>query len=463
MTIRIFHYPVSKRLILLIIGDLFIVHGSLFLSAVIRLGFTGGWTYIEGNYQSFALTGLIFIFTFFFAELYDIRKDFKSIGNIMAIAFASIIALFITTFLFYLNWSLRIGRGVFIINGTLITLFIIGWRILYSYLLDQPMFRKNVLIVGAGWAGKTILQEINKSKKSGLRVVGFVDDNPLIQGKVIDEFPILGTGHAIYNIVHQNDITMIIVAITHEKHADLIKILINCSWNGIDIIDMPAIYEQLTGKIPFKHINDMWMLHTVISKPKLYGKFIKPILEIFTASILFLLLIPAIAVISLLIKFSSQGRIFYTQERVGKDGKIFTILKFRTMIENAEINTGAVYTSDNDPRITRIGRFLRKLRLDEIPQLINIIKGDMSLIGPRPERYIFIKEFEQKIPFYTQRLAVRPGLTGWAQVKYPYASSIEQTEEKLQYDLYYIKNMSFILDFAVLLKTIKVVIFGNGK
>ncbi len=463
MTIRIFHYPVSKRLILLIIGDLFIVHGSLFLSAVIRLGFTGGWTYIEGNYQSFALTGLIFIFTFFFAELYDIRKDFKSIGNVMAIAFASIIALFITTFLFYLNWSLRIGRGVFIINGTLITLFIIGWRILYSYLLDQPMFRRNVLIIGAGWAGKTILQEINKSKKSGLRIVGFVDDNPLIQGKVIDEFPILGTRHAIYNIVQQNDITMIIVAITHEKHADLIKMLINCSWNGIDIIDMPAIYEQLTGKIPFKHINDMWMLHTVISKPKLYGKFIKPILEIFTASILFLLLIPAIAVIALLIKFSSQGRIFYTQERVGKDGKIFTILKFRTMVENAEINTGAVYTSDNDPRITPIGRFLRKLRLDEIPQLINIIKGDMSLIGPRPERYVFIKDFEQKIPFYTQRLAVRPGLTGWAQVKYPYASSIEQTEEKLQYDLYYIKNMSFILDFAVLLKTIKVVIFGNGK
>lgn len=463
MTVKIFHYPISKRLILLILGDLFIINGSLFLSAIIRLGPAGGWEYIKGNPLSFILTGLIFIFTFFFAELYDIRKDFKSIGNVMAIAFASITALVITTFLFYLNWSLRIGRGVFIINGVLIIFFVIGWRILYNYLLDQPIFKKNVLIIGAGWAGKTVLQEINKSKKSGLKVVGFIDDNPLVQGKVINEFPILGTRRAIYNIVHQNDITMIIVAITHEKHAELIKILINCSWNGIDIIDMPAIYEQLTGKIPFKHINDMWMLHTVISKPKLYGKFIKPILEIFTASILFLLLTFPMAVIALLIKFGSQGRIFYTQERVGKDGKIFTILKFRTMVENAEINTGAVYTSNNDPRITRIGRFLRKLRLDEIPQLINVMKGDMSLIGPRPERHVFIKEFEQKIPFYTQRLAVRPGLTGWAQVKYPYASSIEQTEEKLQYDLYYIKNMSFILDFAVLLKTIKVVLFGNGK
>lgn len=463
MTIKIFHYPISKRLILLILGDLLIIHGSLFLSAIIRLGSTGGWEYIKGNPLSFILTGLIFIFTFFFAELYDIRKDFKAIGNVMAVAFASITALVITTFLFYLNWSLRIGRGVFIIHGILIILFVIGWRVLYNYLLDQPIFNKNVLIIGAGWAGKTILQEINTSKKSGFRVVGFIDDNPSIQGKVIEGFPVLGNRHAVYNIVQQNDITTIIVAITHEKHAELIKILINCSWSGIDIIDMPAMYEQLTGKIPFKHINDMWMLHTVISKPKLYGKFIKPLLEIFTAFILFLLLTPPMIGIALLIKFGSRGRIFYTQERVGKDGKIFTILKFRTMIENAELHTGAVYTSDNDPRITRVGRFLRKLRLDEIPQLLNVIKGEMSLIGPRPERDIFIKEFEQKIPFYTQRLAVRPGLTGWAQVKYPYASSMQQTEEKLQYDLYYIKNMSFILDLAVLLKTIKVVIFGSGK
>lgn len=133
------------------------------------------------------------------------------------------------------------------------------------------------------------------------------------------------------------------------------------------------------------------------------------------------------------------------------------------MVENAESNTGAVYAADNDPRITKAGRFLRKWRLDEIPQLLNVIKGEMSLVGPRPERHIFIREFEEKIPFYTQRLAVRPGLTGWAQVKYPYASSIEQTEEKLQYDLYYIKNMSFILDVVVVLKTIKVVLFGSGK
>jgi len=463
MTIKIFNYPVSKRLILLILGDLLIVNGSIFLSAILRLGANAGWGYIQSNPWSFILTGLIYIMVFFSTELYDIRKDFKSIGNVMAITLASTSAFVITTLLFYMNWSLRIGRGVFILNGILITLFIIGWRILYSYLLEQPIFKRNVLIVGAGWAGKTILHEINRLQKSGLRTVGFIDDDPLKKGKLIDGVPVLGDRYTIDKVIRKNDIDLIVAAITHEKHADLIKALINCSWKGVDIIDMPAIYEQLTGKIPFKHINNMWMLHIAIGKPKLYSRLIKPVLETSIALILFILLIPVMAFLSIAIRCDSRGRIFYTQERIGKDGRKFIIMKFRTMVENAESLTGAVYAADNDPRITKIGRFLRKWRLDEIPQLVNVIKGDMGLIGPRPERKVFIREFEEKIPFYTQRLLVRPGLTGWAQVKFPYASSIEQTEEKLQYDLYYIKNMSFILDFVVFLKTIRVVLFGKGK
>ena len=463
MTIKIFNYPVSKRLILLILGDLLIVNGSIFLSAILRLGVSAGWGYIQSNPWSFILTGMIYIMVFFSTELYDIRKDSKSIGNVMAITLASTSAFVITTLLFYMNWSLRIGRGVFILNGVLITLFIIGWRILYSYLLEQPIFKRNVLIVGAGWAGKTILQEINRLQKSGLRTVGFIDDDPQKKGKLIDGVPVLGDRYTIDKVIRKKGVDLIVAAITHEKHADLIKALINCSWKGIDIVDMPAIYEQLTGKIPFKHINNMWMLHIAIGKPKLYSRLIKPILEAIIASILFILLIPVMVVLAIVIKCDSRGRIFYTQERIGKDGRKFTIMKFRTMVENAESVTGAVYAADNDPRITKIGRFLRKWRLDEIPQLLNVIKGDMSLVGPRPEREVFIREFEEKIPFYTQRLLVKPGLTGWAQAKFPYASSIEQTEEKLQYDLYYIKNMSFILDFVVFLKTIRVVLFGKGK
>ncbi|MDN3511802.1 MAG: sugar transferase [Candidatus Jettenia sp.] len=463
MPIKIFNYPFSKRQIILSAGDVIIVNGAIFLSAILRLGLSTGWDYIRDNLLSFLLTGLIFVFMFFLTELYDMRKDFKSVSNIITIISASTSAFIITTFLFYMSWSLRIGRGVFIILGILITFFIIGWRILYSYLLDQPIFNRNTLIIGAGWAGKSILEEINKSKKTGLKVIGFIDDDMLKRDTRIGGVPVIGNRYALPTIIHTYTINLIIVAITHEKHADLIKALIRCSWSGIDIIDMPAIYEQLTGKIPFHHINDTWMLHILISKPKLYGKLVKPVLEVLIAFMLFILLTPAMLIIATLIKATSQGSIFYTQERMGKDKRRFTIVKFRTMLENAELNTGAVYTTDNDPRITGVGKFLRKWRLDEIPQLLNIMNGNMSLTGPRPERQVFIKEFEEKIPFYNQRLTVRPGLTGWAQIKYPYASSIEQTEEKLQYDLYYIKNMSFLLDFVILLKTINVVLFGKGK
>ena len=257
------------------------------------------------------------------------------------------------------------------------------------------------------------------AKKSGMKAVGFIDDDPSKKGNLIDGYPILGDRYSINNVIRQNDVDLIIAAITHEKHADLIKALINCSWKGVDIVDMPAIYEQLTGKIPFKHINNMWMLHIAIGKPKLYSRLIKPVLEAIIALTLFVLLMPVMVVLAIVIKCDSRGRIFYTQERVGKDGRKFTIMKFRTMVENAESLTGAVYAADNDPRITKIGRFLRKWRLDEIPQLVNVIKGDMSLVGPRPEREVFIREFEEKIPFYTQRLLVRPRLNRLGAGKVP--------------------------------------------
>lgn len=463
MPTKIFNYPFSKRQLVLTAGDLLIINGSIFLSVIIRLGLNVGWDYIRNNLASFLLVGLVFVLIFFFTELYDVRKDFTSVTNIVTIVCASSTAFIITTFLFYVTWQLRIGRGIFIILGLLITFFIIWWRILYGYLLDQPIFNKNTLIVGAGQAGKFILQEIRKSRKTGLKVIGFIDDDISKKERLVEGVRVMGNRYTLSSIIHKQHIGLIIVAISREKHPDLIKALINCSWNGTEIVDVPTIYEQLTGKIPFNHIDNAWMLHIVTNKPKVYGRIIKPVYETCIALILFIALMPVMAIIALLIKINSRGRIFYLQERVGKDNKRFKIIKFRTMLENAESTTGAVYAKDNDPRITGAGKFLRKWRLDEIPQLLNIMAGNMGLIGPRPERHVFIKEFEEKIPFYSQRLAIRPGLTGWAQVKYPYASTLQQTEEKLQYDLYYIKNMGFLLDIIILMKTAQAMLFGRGK
>ncbi|MCF6157865.1 MAG: sugar transferase [wastewater metagenome] len=463
MPVTVFNYPVSKRQLILSLGDLFIINSSIFLSVIIRLGFIDGWIYMRDNPLSFLLTGLTFVLIFFFTELYDMRRDYTSINTIITVIGASATAFVIITFLFYVSWYLRIGRGVFAILCFLITFFIIWWRILYSYLLDQPMFNRNTVIIGAGQMGRFILQEIKQSRKTGLKIIGFLDDDVLKKDDMIDGIPVMGNRYTLSNGIHKYNIQLIVVAIAGEKHPDLIKLLIQCSWNGVDIVDVPTLYEQLTGKIPFYHVDDMWMLQIVIGRSKLYGRLVKPVLETFFALILFVLFIPVMAVIALFVKIGSQGKVLYIQERIGKDNKRFKMIKFRTMAEDAELNTGAVYAADNDARITGIGRFLRKWRLDETPQLFNVIIGNMSLVGPRPERQVFIKEFEEAIPFYRQRLAVRPGLTGWAQVKYPYASSIEQTKEKLQYDLYYIKNMCCLLDLVILLKTVNVVLFGQGK
>ena len=255
-----------------------------------------------------------------FTELYDTRKNFKS-QEYYDYSFCIYQRLYYYDIFILYKLVSADRASVFALNGILITLFIIGWRILYSYLLEQAIFKRSVLIIGAGWAGKTILHEIAKSSKSGLRVVGFIDDDQRKKGSLIDGIPVLGNRYTLNNVIHKHDIDLIIGAITHEKHADLIKALINCSWNGIEIVDMPAIYEQLTGKIPFKHINNMWMLHTVISKPKLYGRMVKPFIETFVALLLFILLIPAMVITAMLVKIDSKGRIFYTQERIGKDGK----------------------------------------------------------------------------------------------------------------------------------------------
>jgi lipopolysaccharide/colanic/teichoic acid biosynthesis glycosyltransferase len=278
-----------------------------------------------------------------------------------------------------------------------------------------------------------------------------------------------------------------VMAITHSNPARLLNNLIRFSLMGVQLIDMPSLYEFLAGKIPTHHITDVWLVIHSLNSNKVYYRHFKRVMDIVLASSGLALTWPLWGIIALAIKLDSPGPVFFSQERLGKDGKPFYILKFRTMVNDAE-KSGPQFACQKDTRITRVGKILRKMRLDELPQLYNILKGNMSFIGPRPERPIFIREFQEaipdlregrratdsqgcrvhcgykeRIPYYSYRLLVKPGITGWAQVMHQYASSLEETEEKLQYDLYYIKNMSLLLDLAILLKTIRIVLFGAGR
>ena len=229
------------------------------------------------------------------------------------------------------------------------------------------------------------------------------------------------------------------------------------------MVDYAALHEQLLGRVPVGSINEQWLFSASMRRPNLYAQAGKRLLDIAVAAMLLVVSGPVLAVAALLIRLTSRGSVLYKQERLTLQKQPFTILKLRTMVTGAEHADRAQFATQNDPRITRVGRFLRQWRIDEIPQLVNVIRGDMSLVGPRPERHVFSTHFERLLPFYAARLAVRPGLTGWAQIHCPYASNEDQTREKLEHDLFYVKNLSAHLDLLILLKTARTVLAGHGR
>jgi len=247
-------------------------------------------------------------------------------------------------------------------------------------------------------------------------------------------------------------------------HKDLTNSLLKCRMQGINVYDMPGLHEKLLRKLPVQFLKETWFIQCE-GFDKLGSKFylkVKRITDIIMSTFILIVSLPLSMAIALLIKLNSKGPVFYIQKRVGEHHKVFKLIKFRTMICDAE-KGNPVWASENDSRTTGIGKILRKLRLDELPQIINIIKGEMSIIGPRPERPYFVEKLNKEIPFYSIRFYVKPGLTGWAQVNYRYAASNTETAEKLSYDLYYIKNMSFLLDATIYLKTLRISLFGMGR
>lgn len=331
------------------------------------------------------------------------------------------------------------------------------------------------MVVGAGWAGSYLaraLQQVpavgNPFNGTGYHILGFFDDDPAKQSEAsVAGLPVFGDCQALPHMTRQLGADEIVLAITHRHTmaAATFDALMACREQGIRITTMPALYERLLGRVPVDHIGrDVGAVLPIHTGPidRLYwtNKRLMDVVLGVVGLLALALIIPLVAVGN---RLSSPGPLFYRQERVGKGGRSFQVIKFRTMIPNAELNTGVVWAAEGDPRITPFGRFMRKTRMDELPQLINIIRGEMSLIGPRPERPEFVDRLAQEIPFYRARHAVRPGLTGWAQVRYGYGSSVDDTRVKLEYDLYYVRHAGFYLEALILLKTLAVVLQLQGR
>ena len=445
------------------------------------------WFFLGLFLVPITLMGLIYVVVLYVANLYDHYLDFRRRENISQIILSSLIATLIMVVLFSLPNRHLIGRGFVEWQGVAFVWLLVLWRYTFSAVALPLRLQRKVLIIGAGGAGQEISRIISLRKNSGFVVAGFLDDNPHKLHTSIGGAPVLGGTHQLDEVIKENQIAMVVVAITHERSSALSNSLIRLSLMGVQLIDMPSLYEFLAGRIPTDHISDGWFLIHSLNSSKIYYRHFKRLIDLALASLGLVLSWPLFLVIGAAIKLDSTGPVFFRQERLGKDGKPFEIIKFRTMVQDAE-KCGPQFACHRDPRITKVGRFLRKMRLDEIPQLYNILKGEMSFIGPRPEREVFIREFQQpvpelregrratdaqgckvvcgyreRIPYYSYRLLIKPGITGWAQVMHPYAANVEETQTKLQYDLYYIKNMSLFWDLAILLKTIRIVLFGWGR
>jgi sugar transferase (PEP-CTERM system associated) len=338
------------------------------------------------------------------------------------------------------------------------------WRAVYYWVLLRDSLVENVLILGTGEQAKELAREILERKDDGYRVVGFLTDDPSRVGERLVNPSIIGTLDQIPALDQQFRVDTLLVALEDRRGKLPLPELLRYKLDGMRVEESASFYEMLTGKIPVRNLHPSSLIFSngFNSYRLFYGT--RRVPELLLALISFLISLPVFLLACLLIFLESGRPIFYRQERVGEKGRTFELLKLRSMRQDAEEETGAVWASaDDDPRITRIGRFLRKSRIDELPQLFNIIKGEMSFVGPRPERPCFVEKLQQLIPYYGERHCVKPGITGWAQVRYRYGSSVEDAEEKLRYDLYYIKHMSFWLDFVIVLDTIRVILLGKGR
>jgi len=403
--------------------------------------------------------------------------DPKVVGRFSEIAkariktglFASLIYLLIP----FLTPALPSSRLLFLS----LPLFLVGLTIavggIYDLAHSQSLFLQRALVIGAGQAGKEIARVIREQGGGVYDIVGFVDDDQAKQGSTlhvqtfersnvqtlkranVQTFNVLGDRHALLDLIRKHQIKTLILAVEREVNGEFLQILTDCLELGVEIVPMPVLYEKLTGRVPIEHVGSQWHVAMPIQNPgeRLLWAATKRLMDIVLVSLGFVCLAVAMPFIAAAIYIDSPGPIFYTQMRVGKRGRVFKAYKFRSMRTDAEKGK-AVWAAKNDLRVTRVGRILRKTHVDEFPQFWNILKGEMSVVGPRSERPEFVEELAREIPFYRVRHAVRPGMAGWGLVKQGYGGSKKEAVLKLQYDLYYIKHQSLWLDIVILLKTI---------
>lgn len=454
----------SARTTLLILTEAMLLFGGLVISVYLRIGAQdAGYELIErhGFYKA-ALASLLCLAAFYLYDLYDFVVMHDRRELVLRLVQALGLAWVALALIFYVLPHLMIGRGVTLIALPLALMLMVGWRLSIHWFLGHPGIGERILIVGSGASAVEIAREALERRDAGYRVIGFVDSDAELVGKSLINPRVVGLTSELDKIVKREDVDRIVVAMGERRGQFPTNQLLHLSLSGnVTIEEGAPFYERMTGRVHLEMLRPSWLIFSSRGRQKRISALARIAIHRGIALVGVILSLPLAMVTAILIKLDSPGPIFYKQERVGKNGQPFTLMKFRSMRVDAE-KDGPVWASNADDRATRVGRIIRKIRVDEIPQFWNILKGEMSFVGPRPERPHFVAQLAQEIPYYEQRHLIAPGLTGWAQIKYPYGSSIEDARQKLQYDLYYIKNQSLILDAIIIFETIKIILFGRG-
>jgi exopolysaccharide biosynthesis polyprenyl glycosylphosphotransferase len=469
------HLRFSERRLFLATGDLFIVNAALFLVLVLRFP-----TMLSAGVPELWLLWFCLLSALWFAagslfNLYDLAQAAQPMRSVWSAGRAALLTGGVYLFIPFVTPPLPDHRIAALLLPLGASLGVAAWRLLYAEVFVQPAFNQRILIVGAGSAGQALMQGVRETlgdadpgrDAAGYRVLGFVDDDPAKQGCQFDGVPVLGSCHDLGRLLEELRPDQMVIAITHHESMtlDLFQGIVDCYESGIPVTSMDTLYEHITGRLAVEHIGRNFHSFTPLEYPateRLYLA-LRHGMDLLLGLVGCLALLAVIPVVWIANRIASPGPLFYTQERVGQGGRIFRVVKLRSMVTSAEKTTGPVWAQEHDQRITPVGQILRKTRLDELPQVWNILKGEMTFIGPRPERPQFVDQLAAELPFYRLRHAIKPGLTGWAQVRYRYGASVKDSLTKLQYDLYYIKRQGPYLDLQILLKTVQVVLGFKGR
>jgi len=433
----------------LFLGDIGCLYLALYLTLWVRYGSdfdTNSW---QIHYRALTVIFIFWLLVFYISDFYDLKTSYNNFSLFSILSKATIINGIIAVLAFYFLTPFFPAikpQKVLIIDLIITFIFIFSWRKVFYGLIKSPQIANQLLVIGEKKLTEELMRELSRRPQLGYRATHLRQVPEDLKKYCLD-----------------NNIDIVIADNSLRNDATTAKKIFDCLSLGIDVHQLTDFYEIITQKVPVESIELGWFLENLTENSKKSYEIIKRLIDIVLAVIGLIITAFFVPIIALIIKLESPGPILFKQIRVGKNGKEFLAIKFRSMFEDAEKN-GAQWATKNDARVTRFGRIMRKTRLDEIPQLLNILRGEMSLIGPRPERPEFIQPLSQEIPFYSERLLVKPGLTGWAQLMGPtYGGSQAETVEKLKYDLYYVKNRSLLLDLSISLKTIRVVLGGHGQ